>query len=267
MSTSHVPADSFSTPNASQLDSQSRRHVGWGFWLLWTLATAAGWSVGIIVYSTVQFAIATVFASILVSLLLVSLGTIVGGTFGGIIATAFGFTQGFLLKQYGYSIRQYTKASLIGGIIGGAISAVAIILLSLLLEPIGIKFHWLYSQDFVFLTDALFLAMCGLVTGVVIGYRQRRVLPDPFRFTLRWALINAFGWAIGCAIIVPASWLLYGKTVYPFFGIIGNYAGQGIITTALCGLVGGAITGYPLMRALQQSRIGNLNESSSSRLG
>jgi hypothetical protein len=46
-------------------------------------------------------------------------------------------------------------------------------------------------------------------------------------------------------------------TWYPFGGIIGNDVGQSITMITLCGLVGGAITGYPLMRALQQSSIQN----------
>ena len=44
--------------------AQSRRQVGWGFWLKWVLATATGWAIGIIVYSIFQLAIATVGSSI-----------------------------------------------------------------------------------------------------------------------------------------------------------------------------------------------------------
>ena len=53
-------------------------------------------------------------------------------------------------------------------------------------------------------------------------------------------------------------WLMWtAATVYPFSGIIGADVGQSITTITLCGPVGGAITGYPLMRALQQSSIQN----------
>ena len=248
MPNSNAVSDLVLSQNATQ-----RRSASWGLWLKWTIATATGWAVGSLAYSGLIHALDQAFFILMIA----SFGVMAGAIFAGIISAMFGLMQGLVIRQIGISPRRWMSASITGGIIGGVISAGAIILFPLLLNPIGSKFHWLYSQDFAFLTDTLLLAMCGLVTGRAIGYRQRRILSDSFSISLHWAKINAFGWAIGCATVVPASWLLYGKTLYPFWGIVGNYAGQSITTVALCGLVGGAITGYPLMHALQRSAIQN----------
>ena len=144
---------------------------------------------------------------------------------------------------------------MIGGIIGGTVSAGPVILFPLLLESIGGKFHWLYSQGFGFLSDIIILAACGLITGMTIGYRQQRILAGFLTVNVPWVKVSALGWAMGCAIIIPTSWLLCGRTLYPFWGVIGSDVGQSITTIAVCGLVGGAITGYPLMRAVQRSQV------------
>lgn len=268
MSTSTIPTDSISTPDASQLDSQAQRPIGWKFWLTWTLATTAGWIFGALIYSVLMH----MFDQAFVVLMLASFGILAGALFGGVIAAAFGILQGLVIQRIGISSRQWTSASLTGGIIGGAISAGATIPFALLIYPIGGEFHWLYLPSSTLVTDVLFLVMCGLITGATIGHRQRRILPDFFRVKLHWTKINALGWAIGCAAIVPASWLLCGGTLYPFFGIVDNYVIQSILSIAVCGLVGGAIIGYPLMHAFQQSSILNpkseiQNEPSSPDLG
>ena len=100
MSTSSTPTDSISPPNASQLDSQSYRQVSWRFWLKWTIATAVGWSLGVVLYTIFVFAIIQILNQALVGILLASLGVLIGGSFGGLIAASFGFAQGLLLRQY-----------------------------------------------------------------------------------------------------------------------------------------------------------------------
>ncbi len=253
------PLDTTSTSIA-----QPYRNIGWGLWLKWTLATAVGWAIGIIVYSVFQFTLTTVFASILAGLLLMSFGAVIGGAFGGIIAVAFGFTQGLLLKQHGYSIRQYTKASFIGGIIGGALSAVIIFLL------LFVSASSLMGQ----LTGVVLMGVAGAITGAIIGYMQKNLLQEQGLGIKRWILFNAAAWGIGCAtseIVVEAL----NETLWPFLSLFDRSSPvylAVIMLAVLCGLVGGAITGYPLMRALQQSPIQNpkseiQNESSSPHLG
>lgn len=264
MSTSIIPTASGSTPNTSQFDSQPRYQVSWHFWLQWTLATAAGWVLGAAVYSILIPVLAQ--ASLFVWVILL------GVLFAGTIAVAFGFTQGLVIRRIGLSSRKWILSSVTGGSIGGLLSTVAVVLVIILFTPIGRNLHIVYSPIFTLVTDALFLAMCGLITGASIGYRQRRALRDSSLGKLHWTTINALSWATGCAAIVPVSWLLLGNTLYPFFGIVGNNVIQSVTLNALCGLVGGAITGYPLMRALQQSPIQNpkseiKDESSSSHVG
>lgn len=136
-------------------------------------------------------------------------------------------------------------------------STVATLLFPFVINPIGRNYHVLYSPTFALVTNALFLAMCGLITGATVGHRQSRVLLDSSLGKLHWTAINSLSWGISCAAIVPLSWMLSGGMLYPFFGIVGNYLVQSIALIALCGLVGGAFTGYPLMRALQNSPFQN----------
>lgn len=243
--------------------AQSRRNVGWGFWLRWTLVTAVGWVIGIGIYFVCQFVITAVFASLLVGLLLVSLGTIVGGAFGGIMAAAFGFTQGFILKQYKYSIRRYTEASFIGGVIGGALSAVTIFAMAILL------FAFASSQVGQLIT-LTFMGIAGAVTGATVGHKQKNLLKRQGLEINRWVLANTIGWAVGCTMSAILGQILYESFIWP----LGKAAFLPalLVLAVICGLIGGAITGYPLMRALQQSPIQNpkseiQNESSSSYLG
>jgi hypothetical protein len=67
--------------------------------------------------------------------------------------------------------------------------------------------------------------------------------------------------------MLATTWLFPNKESSPVGGPV-----IGVGAYILCGLIGGAITGYPLMRALQQSSIQSQkleikDESSSSRLG
>ncbi len=255
-----------STQNTTNFAStvQPRRNVGWGFWLQWMLATTVGWVLGAFVYSAL--------IQVLAQASFVVWAALVGVLFTGLIAVAFGLTQGLMIRQIRLSWRKWASSSATGGVIGGLISTFATLLFLFVIAPIGHNFHVMYSPIFTLLIDALFLAMCGLITGAAIGSRQRRVLRDSSLRKLHWTTINAVSWAIGCTAIVPLSWLLSGGMLYPFFGLVGNYLLVSVTLIAVCGLIGGAISGYPLMRALQQSPIQNpkseiQNESSSSHLG
>jgi hypothetical protein len=270
MSTQKAAHDLVSPAEAASLPiAQPHRNAGWIWWLRWTAATTAGWIIGGFVYSAVMYALNQTFIIVVV---VGSFGMLAGAMFAGITAATFGFMQGLVIRQIGVSVRSWMVASMIGGIIGGAISAGPVILFPMLLESVGGKFHWLYSQGFGFLSDIIILAACGLITGMIIGYRQRHILSDTLTVNLHWVKVNALGWAMGCAVIVPASWLLCGRTLYPFWGVLGGDAGQNVMTIALCGLVGGATTGYPLIRAVQRSRAQNpkseiQNESTPPRVG
>ncbi len=243
MSTTNIPTGSSSAPNAAQIDSRPHRQVGWGFWLSWMLVTAAGWAIGIIVYSIFQLAIATILATILPGLLVLSLGTVVGVLFGGIIATAFGFSEGLILKQYGYSIRQFTKASLVGGIIGGAVSAVMMCILVLV-------FASTLSGPLI---AVLIMSIAGGVTGTAVGYKQKSILDKQGSDIDNWILINAIGYTIGSTASEIVGRRLYESTIaiWPF-GILLDSFSPAIVPAVLCGLIGGAITGLPLVRMLRQ---------------
>ncbi len=270
MSTQKAAHDAVSPVEAALSPiAQPHRNGAWILGISWMAATTAGWIMGGFVYSALMYALNQTF---IIVFMVGSFGMLAGAMFAGIAAATFGLMQGLVIRPIGISVRSWVSASMIGGIIGGAVSAGPVILFPLLLESIGGRFHLLNSQGFGFLSDIIILATCGLITGMVIGYRQRRILSRTLTVDLHWVKVTALGWAMGCAVIVPTSWLLGGRTLYPFWGILGSDAGQSVITIALCGLVGGAISGYPLVRALQRSSIQNpkseiQNESTSSRVG
>lgn len=91
MSTSIIPTDSDSTPNTSHFDSQPRYQTGWRFWLQWALATATGWVLGAFVYS--------VLIQVLAQAFFVVWAALIGVLFTGLIAIAFGVTQGLMIRQ------------------------------------------------------------------------------------------------------------------------------------------------------------------------
>ena len=172
-----------------------------------------------------------------------------GVLLGGIIATAFGFTEALILKQYGYSIRQFTKASLVGGIIGGAGSAVMMCILVLV-------FASTLSGPLI---AVLIMGIAGGVTGTAVGYKQKSILERQGSKIDRWILFNAIGWAIVSTASEIVGERLYESAIaiWPF-GILLDSFSPAIMPAVLCGLIGGAITGYPLVRMLRQLPISNL---------
>ena len=187
-------------------------------------------------------------SQVLVGILLLSLGLIVGGTFGGLIAAFLGFTQGLLLRQHGYSILTFALASFGGGFIGSGLSAVgvfvALVAVLLRLIPPSIELF------------VILLLGSSILTGFVIGYVQGNLLESKRLTKSKWARINATAWAGGCAISAILGQVFFDYSNWLIFlPVLPNTSA--IILATVCGLVIGTITGYPLMRALQQSSIQN----------
>jgi hypothetical protein len=157
-------------------------------------------------------------------------------------------------------------ASWVGGAIGGAISGIAFWVIS--------QFVGGLARLLLFLAIP-FMTLVGLVTGAVIGIQQRRVWRRQ-RYPVKWwTLANAVGWALGCTLseVVGEMLLHSSEAVSAFTTMAGPFDEWGntashlpfwpfsllssdlipiVVIAVVCGLIGGAITGIPLIRMLRQ---------------
>ncbi len=203
-SSDHVPPlDAIGTTTA-----QPRSRVNWGLWLQWMWACGFGWAFGVVLYAAFIFAAVRVLNQAFVGIVLASLGTLFGGSFGGLIAVSLGSMQGLLLRQHGYSTRTFTFASLRGGLIGGSLSAVAI--LGALIVQI-----WPSSADTVLALGVMLMLGAGAITGAAIGYRQGVLLHNKRLTRSQWGRVNAMAWAAGCAISAIVGQIAFDDIVWP----------------------------------------------------
>ena len=247
MSTSDPSTASLSTPKTSQIDSRPYRQVGWGFWLKWMLATTLGWLIGMLILGV---------EPIRITIEVITYITIAGAfasMFGAIVAASFGLMQGIVLKSCGFSAWAWIAASCIGGIVGGIVSDAAFFLIYRLTNLLPVVS---FSSPFI---GILLMAVAGATTGGVVGYFQGNLLQKRGLSKSYWIRICATGWAIGCMLGEVVGQSVLGTMMWPLAAI--DAASDKIILAIfamISGLIGGAITGYPLMRALQQSSIQNL---------
>ncbi len=101
----------------------------------------------------------------------------------------------------------------------------------------------------------IFMALSGSMTGVAIGILQQRVLRKQiYLIAPQWVWVNLIGWSIGCAVSEFSSEAFFGTLVWPIFIHLETVSILPlIIVSGVAGLTGGAITGIPLVRMLQQS--------------
>ncbi len=106
----------------------------------------------------------------------------------------------------------------------------------------------------------LFMVAAGAMTGGAVGYFQGNLLQQRGLSRSHWITICAIGWAIGCMIGEIVGQSVLGTMLWPLAAIdaAGDKIAFGILATILCGLMGGAITGLPLVRMLSQLPISNL---------
>lgn len=271
--TDHVsPLDGTATTTA-----QPRRHAGWVFWMQWVLGSAAGWAIGGAIFGSIlpiPLAVATVigiFAFIFRGGFFFT-GLVVGGTYGFIVGVVSGAAQQFTLRRHETSInawlRTTQKALTLGGCIVGAIIVVSTLSgggIESMINPSANKFT----------TGITAMALSGAAIGVAMGTIQQRAFATMGRAS-SWILTSAFGWATGCLVSGLLSAVLIQTPLWP--GVVMQLrAGFAVIVdlvffSGITGLVGGAITGIPLVRMLQRPPIQNQeseiqNEPTSSHLG
>ncbi len=226
--------------------AQSNRNVGRSFWLAWTVATAFGWLIGVLLLGV---------EPIRTTVEVVTYITVAGafaGMFGAIVAASFGLMQGMVLKSRRFSAWAWIAASCIGGALGGIVSDAAFFViyrLTSLLPSVS------FSSPFM---GVLLMVVAGATTGGAVGYFQGNLLQRRGISRSSWIKISALGWAVGCMIGEIVGQSVLGTILWPLAPI--NAPGDKFILAILAmisGLIGGAITGYPLMRALQQPLIQN----------
>ncbi len=187
--------------------------------------------------------------------------------FSAIVAASFGLIQGTVLKRYGFSAWAWIVASCIGGIVGGILSDASFFVIDRLANLLTLVS---FSSPFM---GVLLMAVAGATTGGAVGYFQGNLLQQRSLSRIYWIKVCAIGWATGCMVGEIVGQFVLGTMLWPLVPI--DATSDKIILALLgviSGLIGGVITGYPLMRMLQQSSIQNpkseiQNESTSSRVG
>ncbi len=181
-----------------------------------------------------------------------------GGFLGVCVGLALGLAQGSLLDAWKLSFQNWFMMTAVGTVLGsvaGSISAsVTLALLEGLIKP---SYTSPPTYGFSFVEQMLFMTLTGLVAGVLLGLSQYSVLRHYRKEAGNWISISAMGWAIACGVSGIVSGLLDNNLMWPMLVLSRNNFSTVELAAISCGLVGGAITGYPLMRALQRSAIQN----------
>jgi hypothetical protein len=146
-----------------ELREQPRRKPGWGFWLLWVLASTAGWAMGLSVGLAVGNAVLNAVGDAVVEA--------VGGAVGGAVS---GVAQWLILRRQVRRADWWILASTAGWAVGGAVGGAV--------------------------AGAVVGAVGLAVAGAVIGVAQWLLLRRQVRRAGWWILASAAGWAVGLAV-------------------------------------------------------------------
>jgi len=180
--------------------AEPRRKPGWGFWLLWVLASTAGWAVGLAVGNAV--------------------GDAVGG--GGVVAMVAavggaGVAQWLLLRRQvhraGWWILASTAGWAVGLAVGGAVGSAVV-------GAVGsaVRFAVLLAVG-----DAV----AGAVIGAVTGVAQWLLLRRQVHRAGWWILASTAGWAVGLSVGDAVGWAVGDAMGWAVIGAV-----SGIITGA-----------------------------------
>ncbi len=129
----------------SQFFELERKRVGWRFWVLWVLATNAGFFPGLVLGNRLSASAAEPFAS-----------AIVGGSFGALVGVA----QWLVLRRHLAPSHHWATATTIGWCVGGGLGALILAWIDPGVFPGGLT--WVLS--------------IGFFAGAIVGIPQRRVL-------------------------------------------------------------------------------------------
>jgi hypothetical protein len=203
-----------------ELREQPRRKPGWGFWLLWVLASTAGWAVGLAVGNAVLNAVGDAVGDAVVE-------AVVEAVVGAVVGVA----QWLILRRQVRRADWWILASTAGWAVGWAVGgAVAGAVVGAVVGAVGsaVRFAVLLAVG-----DAV----GGAVAGAVAGVAQWLLLRRQVRRAGWWILASAAGWAVGEAVGLAVDWDM-----------------SRAVSSAVIGAMIGIITGAVLVWLLRQPR-------------
>ncbi len=167
------------------------------------------------------------------------------------VGVSLGLSQGLILSYNKYSMYYWTLACFVGCVSGVELGRLAIAALEVVFLDLRIPFSGHA------LIEVLALALAGGIAGIALGSAQLRIMRRKMPLIHRWRLINAMGWMLGCMLSAILGIILNQNPGWLFVRFERPELTANLLAAISTGLVGGAITGYPLMRALRRSAIQN----------
>lgn len=192
------------------------------FWLEWTLATLAGYTLGIL--ALLPWVVGQAYAT--------PPALWIGGVAGAVLGGALGLAQWLVLRRHGQEVNAgWLLASVIGGALGLAFGLAvgdAVNLTPPINQVRGAP------APVLPLGVALQTAVTGALVGLGLGGAQWLALRRSLQLGLWWVLVNGLGWMVGLGL---------GAMLAPLSGVIG--------ALLIAGISGGALSGIGLQRWLR----------------
>jgi hypothetical protein len=228
--------------------AEPRRKPGWGFWLLWVLASTAGWTVGGAVSDAVFHAafnavlnavvdavgwnvIEAVGWNVAYAVRLTVVEAVGGAVVGAGVGAVAGVAQWLLLRRQVRRADWWILASTAGWAVGLAVGDAVF---HAVLNAVGGAVGWAVAG-----------AVVGAVGGAVAGVAQWLLLRRQVRRAGWWILASTAGGAVGWAV---------GDAVVGAMGSAVRFAVVLAVGDAVGGAVSGIITGAALVWLLRQPR-------------
>ncbi len=203
-----------------QATAYHNRHGDWLFVPAWILCTAAGGAIG----NAIAGLVPTLF---LLTLPLLS-------------SISVGIAQGWVVPRLGINARRWLLVNALAGILGWVVGSIALVAGSGILNALDLMVTGMSSAS-VAARSATMGLMGGLLSGAMVGYAQRSLLPIAPRHRSGWIITSAIGWAVGSAIQFACIGLWIIAAPFPALG--GATTLPLPIFLALAGACGWLITG------------------------
>jgi hypothetical protein len=271
-----------------------RRAIGL-FALRWSIANAIGFALGGVVASLafpLMFA-GALFAGVMSFAVFGSLpwkvfgflflwvpsGIVVGCLTGYLIAGFAGVAQEEVLIRKLPVISKWARRSMKGGLLGGAVAGGLVLLLTAiaaLLDSADPTFpfsdntlpgtstgaffpvNWLFRRS---LPNLIVLGFAGTMTGLFVGWRQRRIVAIENSLTPDWPYWSAIGWGLGWAIasvlsesllkVVGLGAVANAEATYRSFESWPLQLASAALSLAICGAVYGVATAAPVVTVVE----------------
>jgi hypothetical protein len=192
------------------------------FWLTWTLATLAGYTLGLL--AILNWVVRLAYAE--------QPPWLIGFAAGAVLGAVLGAAQGLVLRRYTPVTVQWVLASIVGGALG---LALGMPLADTLTLPAEATMRGAATPAFPW-QAAVQTSVTGAVVGVILGGAQWLLVRDRLGASGWWILVSALGWMAGLGL---------GAATVQAAGLIG--------AVLVSGFTGGVITGWGMQRWLQQA--------------